>query len=141
MKIDGPQRTSAPSKTEKARKSGGVGSTAFADYLGGTEEAEAAAAPAAVGGVGLFLALQAGEMATEQEGRRRAMAHADDLLDELEDLRVGLLLGSYTQAQLSRLAARLQQRGATVTDPGLQALLQEVEMRAAIELAKYEQSS
>lgn len=140
MKIDGPQRTSATSKTEKARKTGGVGSTAFADMLSAADEAEAASAPAAVGGVGLFLALQAGEMATEQESRRRAINHADDLLEELEDLRVGLLLGSYTQAQLSRLAARLQQQLATVTDPALQGLLQEIEMRAAVELAKYGQS-
>lgn len=136
MKIEGPNRTNAPGKTDKAKKAGSAG-TSFSDYLS-TEEVGTAAAPVGVAGVNLFVALQAAEQATEQDQRRRAIVHADDLLNELEDLRIGLLLGSYTMTQLQNLAARVRQQRLVVQDPALKALLDDIELRASVELAKYE---
>lgn len=138
MKIEGPKRSEAAGKTEKSKKSGGVSGASFSEYLSETEGIAAPAAPVAVGGVNLFVALQAAEAATEREQRRQAVERADDLLNELEDLRVGLLLGSYTLNQLHNLTARLHQKRAQINDPGLMALLDEIELRAAVELAKYE---
>ena len=94
MQIEGPKRTGATGKADKAKKTGGTSSTSFADMLTDAPEVEAAAAPVNVAGVNLFAALQAAEHATDQEQRRKAIADADDLLNDLEDLRIGLLLGS-----------------------------------------------
>lgn len=138
MKIEGPQRSGATSKTDKSKKTGSSGGTQFSEFLTETQEADAPAAPAGVAGVNLFLALQASEHATDQEQRRQAIAHADDLLEELEDLRVGLLLGSYTVTQLRQLGQRLQNQRLQIMDKDLQALIDDIELRAAVELAKYE---
>ena len=137
MKIEGPNRTNAPSKADKAKKTGSAGGAAFSEYLT-SEEVETAAPAVGVAGVSLFVALQASEHATENDQRRRAVTHADDLLNELEDLRVGLLLGTYTKTQLQNLANRLAQQSLIVRDPSLMALLDEIHLRAAVELAKYE---
>lgn len=138
MKIEGPQRSNATSKTDKAKKTGSSGGASFSEFLTETSESDASSAPAGVAGVNLFLALQASEHATDQEQRRQAITHADDLLSELEDLRVGLLLGTYTVTQLRNLAQRLQQQRAQLQDAELLALIDEIELRAAVELAKYE---
>lgn len=138
MKIEGPQRSNATSKTDKAKKAGSSGSASFSEFLTETSETGSASASAGVAGVNLFLALQASEHATDQEQRRQAIMHADDLLNELEDLRVGLLLGTYTVTQLRNLGHRLQQQRFQIQDPELLALMDEIELRAAVELAKYE---
>jgi hypothetical protein len=138
MKIEGPNRTNATSKSDKAKKSGSTSGASFSEYLTETEETAAATPTIGVAGVSLFAALQAAEAATDQEQRRQAIMQADDLLDELEDLRVGLLLGTYTTTQLRNLGARLNQQRVMIRDPKLMELLDDIQLRAAVELAKYE---
>lgn len=138
MKIEGPGKTNAPTKTDKARKSGSVSGASFSEFLTESEAVESTTSSAPVTNVSLYVALQAAETATEQENRRKAMEWGGDLLAELEDLRVGLLMGDYTKNQLENLARRLREKRVTVRDPGLMALLDEVELRAAVELAKYQ---
>lgn len=138
MKIEGPNKTGATGKTDKAKKTDSVGGSAFAELLTGSEDVNAPLAPAGVAGVNMYVALQAAEHATEHENRRRAITHAGDLLDDLEDLRVGLLLGSYTKNQLHQLAARVRQQRLLINDPKIMSLLDDIALRAAVELAKYE---
>ena len=139
MQIEGPKRTGATGKTDKAKKAGSTSSSSFSEMLtDAADETSPAAAPAPVAGVNLFAALQAAEHATDQEQRRQAINHADDLLNDLEDLRIGLLLGSYTIYQLRNLAGRLTQQRARITDAQLLSLLDDIQLRAAVELAKYE---
>lgn len=138
MKIEGPNRTSSTSKTDKAKKTGGTSGASFSDYLVEPEGVEAAKPAIAVSGVGLFTALQAAEHATDQQQRRQALMDAKDLLDELEELQMGLLLGTYTTMQLRNLNQRLNQQRLILNDPKLMALLDDIQLRAAVELAKYE---
>jgi hypothetical protein len=139
MIVEGPKRTGATDKTGKAKKSGSSSGTSFGEFL--TEEAAEVEAPVAampVASVNMFAALQAAEHATDQEQRRQAVTHADDLLNELEDLRIGLLLGSYTLNQLRNLANRISRQRVQISDVQLLSLLDDIQLRAAVELAKYE---
>jgi hypothetical protein len=139
MQIEGPKRTGATGKSDKAKKAGSSGSSSFSEMLVETEdEVSAPAAPVGVAGINLFAAIQAAEHATDQEQRRQAITHADDLLNDLEDLRIGLLLGSYTLNQLRNLASKLTQKRISINDPQLLSLLDDIQLRAAVELAKYE---
>lgn len=138
MKIEGPKRSEATGKTEKSKKAGGVSGASFSEFLTETGDVGAAAAPVGVSGVSLYTALHIAEQATEKEQRRQVLERADDLLSELEDLRIGLLLGSYTLNQLNNLMARLRQQRTNISDPALMGLMDEIELRAAVELAKYE---
>ena len=138
MIVEGPKRTGATGKTEKAKKTGGTASSSFSEFLTEAGEVDAPAAAVPVAGVNLFAALQAAEHATDQEQRRQAVTHADDLLNDLEDLRIGLLLGSYTLNQLRNLANRVSHQRTKISDAQLLSLLDDIQLRAAVELAKYE---
>jgi hypothetical protein len=58
------------------------------------------------------------------------------MLDELEQIRLGLLLGAIPRAKLEQLAQLVRARREQVDDPRLMAILDEIELRAAVELAK-----
>jgi hypothetical protein len=87
-------------------------------------------------GVEALLALQDVESPTER--RRRSVGRAGRLLDELDDLKVALLGGELTQSQLDRLSRAVREQRAATDDPKLEAVLDEIETRAAVELAKLE---
>jgi hypothetical protein len=85
--------------------------------------------------VDTLLTLQAVPEGTE--GKRRAMRRAGDMLDLLDDIRVGLLEGRVPRGKLEGLLRMVQSRRDEVVDPRLSAVLDEIELRAAVELAKY----
>ncbi len=59
------------------------------------------------------------------------------MLDELRD---GLLGGAVPRVTLSRIAQAVGQRQDHFADPKLQGVLDEIELRACVELAKLEQA-
>ena len=93
--------------------------------------------PGGVAGAGLagLLAVQA--VGEPVERRRRAVRRGHDLLERLEELRLGLLDGSVPLASLRRLRLDLV-RSEPVDEPVLREVLAAIELRAAVELAKLE---
>lgn len=91
--------------------------------------------PAAVGGVDALLALQ--EVADAATGRSKGLARANDLLDRLDEIRHGLLMGALSRDGLQDLARAVRQQRSETADPKLGEILDEIELRAAVELAKY----
>jgi hypothetical protein len=92
----------------------------------------AATGVAALASLDAVLALQGLPDAAER--RRRAVRHGHALLDGLEALRLALLDGSLSSATLRQLAERREPLG----EPRLDAVLAEIELRAAVEVAKLE---
>jgi hypothetical protein len=132
MRVDGnsPIRSTAGRRGEKPA---GSGTGSFAEALGSEPTtATSQAAPATALG-GLF-ALQEVPDATAQ--RRKALARAGHILDRLKEIQQGLLEGSIDRAGLADLAASVRVARAAVDDPQLADLLGEIELRAAVELAK-----
>ena len=60
-------------------------------------------------------------------------------LDRLEDLRAEILTGSVPKSKLIELAQMLRDKRETGLDDGLNAILDDIELRAEIELAKLSQ--
>jgi hypothetical protein len=58
------------------------------------------------------------------------------LLDRLDELRLGLLGGRLSMAALERLTLLVAENRGKVDDPRLTQILDEIEVRAAVELAK-----
>ena len=58
------------------------------------------------------------------------------MLDELEQIRLGLLLGQIPRARLEQLAQMVRARREQLDDLKLIAILDDIELRAAVELAK-----
>lgn len=110
----------------------------FATRIGGG----AAQGPTATTGLtpltslGAVLAVQ--EIDDPLTGRRRARQRGEQLLDALDDVQLALLndgLSLSTLVALQRLVAEQDERAG---DPALQAVLDAIDLKAAVELAKLE---
>jgi hypothetical protein len=135
------------------RSTGRVGSSSVRRTAGSTSSSDSAftvssaaeqpraasvAAPGAIASVESILTLQGLDDSTS--GRSRGLQHGERLLDMLDEVRDGLLAGGIPRATLTRLATAVSQRQEGFSDPKLQSVLDEIELRARVELAKLEQS-
>lgn len=139
MKIETPGRvrqTGASRKTGKTRPSGG---TAFQDALkevAGHTEPQEVVGGSSVESVDALLAIQEVGAVGEKEKRERALRHGQALLDQLEDIRLGLLSGSIPAGRLQEIGRMVSRKREATEDPGLNQLLDEIELRVKVELAK-----
>lgn len=135
MKVTGPTGASPTPPTRPARATGGFS-------LGqGAATSSAGAAPATAGVAGVadvsaLMALQGVEDATER--RRRAVRRGGGLLDRMDELKLSLLAGESGQAALERLSRAVREERPADPDPTLSGLLDQIDLRAAVELAKAE---
>lgn len=88
----------------------------------------------AISTVDALIALQGIEDPTER--KRRAVAKGRNALDMLDRIKVGLLDGSIDQPMLARLKVAADGLADASGDPGLDAVLGEIDLRVAVELAK-----
>jgi len=135
MKIEGP---TGPSQTGAARGAGRTASGGFS-LSGAGESAETAEAQRMAGldgvmTVSALLALQGVEDPLQR--RKRAMGRASRLLDILDDLKVAMLEGRAAPSTLDNLARAVREQREATDDPRLNDVLNEIETRAAVELAK-----
>ena len=132
-------------RSQPLRRVGKTGSgkaTDFAHHLSAGEEAPATTpvtGATSVGAVDSLLALQ--EVGDAATGRSKGLKRASDLLDHLDEIRYGLLMGGLSKDSLQDLARSVRQQRAAVDDPRLAEVLDEIELRAAVELAKYGQKA
>ncbi|MGZ3401910.1 MAG: flagellar assembly protein FliX, partial [Phenylobacterium sp.] len=59
----------------------------------------------------------------------------------LGQIKVGLLEGELSSGDLDRLRRAIRDERDATEDPGLEAVLDEIELRAAVEMAKLERST
>ena len=140
MKVTRLGGTKETSSTKRKSKDA-VDSGAFADNLVETQfSPSVAAAPDAttVSAADAVLAAQnVGDSLDDTPQRRRLTEFADDILDRLEELRLGILMGRFSKEKLADLAQRLRQKRQQSTDPKLNEIIHEIELRAEVGIAKY----
>ncbi|OAN46642.1 flagellar assembly protein FliX [Paramagnetospirillum marisnigri] len=124
-----------PRKTEKTQGKGEF-RQALIESMDSMEEAHAVEAPIGVTRVDALLMVQQMDDATEREARRRLVKRGEQLLDGLEELRHGLLMGEIPKDKMTVLAQSVRARRENCGDPRLAALLDEIELRVEVELAK-----
>ena len=120
----GPRRAAAPGFSVSAEKSSRAPSAA-----GGVRT---------LGGIDALLALQSVEDGTER--RRRAVGRGRAALDALDAIKVALLAGDGGEGAVGRLRAAAAGLEKDSGDPRLDGVLAEIELRAAVELAKIEKA-
>lgn len=142
MKVTGTGTTSsigAPRRTGRTDRR----SDDFARHLENAVDGLADQQPidglAPLSAVEALLAAQSVGDATDEESRRRMLKRGEDLLDRLAELRVDLLEGRVSKDRLLQLADLVRGRRESVSDPQLSALLDEIDLRAQVELAKFGQ--
>ncbi|KQY75548.1 flagellar assembly protein FliX [Brevundimonas sp. Root1423] len=135
MKVTGPSGPSSPQGSRPARASGGFSLPSTASSTGAGPTA-AASGVSNVSDVSALMALQGVEDVTER--RRRAIRRGGGLLDRLEELKLALLQGEAGEGALDRLSRTLREERPVDADAGLNGLLDQIDLRAAVELAKAE---
>ena len=134
-KIDGPGALRPAQPAKKAGKAGSADSAGFSHHLDEAGEAGPATGISSTSAVSGIIGLQEVDDATHHasKGKRRA----NDILDRLEDLRIQLLTGTISRSQLTQLIHIINTQRHQVTDPRLKEVLDEVDLRAQVELAKH----
>jgi hypothetical protein len=132
LRIDTSNRTTGVGRGSAAGRSGS--GVAFVPAGEDAPTRVAGSAPAqAMTGIDAILALQAAE--GPLTGKKKAVRRGASLLDSLDDMRTDLLIGRIDPDRLDRMAATLSEvRERSL--PGLDALLDDIELRVRVELAK-----
>ena len=139
MKIEGPSKTQGAGSSKKTGKVGTDGS--FEDFIASApKEASAAAPTQRIARVDALLSVQAAESPTERAARKRMQARGEDILKELDRLRHSLLTGTLTVGQVIDIADVVASHREKITDPRLTSILDEVDLRAQIEMAKIQKA-
>ena len=133
MRIYGPNGTTLGTPASNARKTSSTGFS-LPDTTA-APETRSALAPKAAAGIDALLALQ-GIEEDPAERRRRSVARGKGALDVLDDLKIGLLSGNLATATVNRLRDAAANLKSSSGDPGLDAVLSEIELRVEVELAK-----
>ena len=136
MKVSGPYGARGPQTSRRSDKTGSAKAGEFSRLLDGDEAPAPVQGAAPVSSVGSILALQ--EIGDEETNRRKARARAHRLLDRLDELRIGLLTGSLSEDGIVELVTLIRSERPQVSDPQMTEVLDAIELRAQVELAKLE---
>ncbi|MBI1215326.1 MAG: flagellar assembly protein FliX [Alphaproteobacteria bacterium] len=139
MKVEGPRKSSGTSGSSKSGGAKGTGDGSFSGLIevGGAAENKPAASGVAINRIDALLSLQEAEEASSEEIAKRAKRRGIDLLDQLDRLRLGLLTGEVPPDALHHLKNMLGAHRDKVEDPQLAAVLDEIDLRVQVELAKF----
>ncbi|MBS3847895.1 flagellar assembly protein FliX [Devosia sp. BSSL-BM10] len=133
MRIDTGNRTSGVGKSGSAGRSGSR--TDFAPTgADGPARAAGSAPVAGMTGIDAILALQA--VGGPLEGKKKALRRGRSLLDALDDIKADLLIGQVSAERLDNLATMLSEIRER-SDPALDGVLDEIDLRVQVELAKF----
>ncbi|MBV9420613.1 MAG: flagellar assembly protein FliX, partial [Alphaproteobacteria bacterium] len=135
MEIRGPGKIDTASIRRVGKPATGASSN-FSVSETGEARPQVVAGPGPIGALDSILMLQGLDDSTD--GRSKAVAHGEQLLDMLDQVRDGLLGGGVPRTTLNRLANAVTRRHDQFNDPKLQGVLDEIELRAHVELAKLE---
>jgi hypothetical protein len=134
MRIYGPNGTTlgTPASSIKRTSSSGF---SLPEDVGTTSETRATMAPKATANLDALIALQ-GIEEDPTERRRRSFVRGKSALDVLDELKLKLLSGKLDRATVLRLRDAAANLKSSSGDPGLDAVLSEIELRVEVELAK-----
>lgn len=139
MEINGRTRietSTSVKRTDRVARSGGKG---FAtNEIGDAKASTGLTGSGPIAAVETLLALQG--IADTDDQRGRGVAQADELLHLLDEVRDGLLAGGIPRRTLSKMAHAIAKRRESFADEKLQSVLDEIDLRARVELAKLELS-
>jgi len=136
LEIGGTRRIESSSVRRTGRVSSADSKSFAAEEIHEAKTAAALTGAGPIAAVDTILALQGIEDSADE--RQRSVNHGDELLRLLDEVRDGLLAGGIPKQTLTRLAVVTAKRRDSFADPKLQTVLEEIELRARVELAKLE---
>lgn len=138
MKINGASGVGSASGPGKAKPAGGGFTLPQAASVAGPSQIARTSGVAGVMSVDALLALQ--DVGGPLERRRRSVRRAGRILDVLEEVKINLLSGDLSSGDLDKLLVAVRDERHATEDEALEGVLNEIETRAAVELAKLERA-
>ena len=135
MKVDQTRRNSLAG-VKRSSGSRGVASRDFDSLLISEQKIDDVATTNRISSVDAVVALQ--EITGDNTDERGAKKRANLILDKLEDIRMGLLMGQISKSNLEELSKILIVARENSIDANLLEIIEDIELRAKIELAKLE---
>ena len=136
LKVNDINKTNELSQGKAVKKSGGGES--FSAYL--SETMKSASKPVgSASGISVADAIFATQMVNneeEREIRKKLVKRGQNLIEKLEEIRDGLLVGYISKEELINISRILKENQIASSDPRLQELMAEIELRVEVELAK-----
>ena len=135
MRVSGPGRVGSTQKSRGSKSASKTGEKfSLPEETTDTVATSNVASSAPIASIDAIMALQGVDDSTSSD--QKALNKGKDLLDRLEDIRHGLLIGSIPVERLKQLKQTLASYDVSSADPKLAEIVQEIEVRAAVELAK-----
>lgn len=135
MKVEGPGGVQGPSKAkDKAKTSSASGFGAM--MTSGTQRAVSTAPSQSIAYLDTLLAIQGAEDPAAKAAKKRMRGRADTILAELDKIRMAMLGGTLTVGHMVDVADVVASHREKIMDPALTAIMDEIDLRAQVELAK-----
>ena len=138
MKVGGSKGSNSTSNTKKASSSEGGGSNVeFSAYISsGAGSASNVTASQSIAQLDALLAVQETEDPLQREAKKRATLRSDNILEKLDQIRIKMLGGDLTVGNMIDVADVVASHRDKIDDPALSAIMDEIDLRAQVELAK-----
>jgi len=112
----------------------GRAGASFADTLKQVDSGGVAGPATSVASVSAVMAVQ--EVDADASRQAAARQRGEEMLDRLDELRLGLIEGRLAPERIEALVKLVAERREKVTDPRLKSILDDIDLRAQVELAK-----
>lgn len=139
MRIGESKRSTQVSSKPKAAGSGASQGTFAVDGSAKSSAAKGTTSVRALAAMDALISIQEVPDATAR--RSKAIARAQDMLDLLEEIKLAILTGALPRARINKLARIVAEVREDVGEEGLTHVLDEIELRARVELAKLERAA
>jgi hypothetical protein len=133
MRIDGSGRPGKIVRTRGNAKGEKSDSTFSVSKESHSESSAETSSAKSIGGIDALLTLQSVEPTSERGAR---LKHGHDMLDLLDDIKIALLSGEVPGGKLQKLVDAVSRRPDRYEDERIETVLDEIELRARVELAK-----
>lgn len=131
----GPKSTSGTQKSSSA--SGGDSNVDFSQYItGGASQTTPISTTQNIAQLDALLAVQETEDPTQGAAKKRVQIRADNILEKLDSIRIKMLSGDLTVGHMIDVADVVASHRDKIDDPALTAIIDEIDLRAQVELAK-----
>ena len=130
--INKSQDVSSASKAKKAQ-----GGASFSSYLTSLKsDTPGVSGPANISVADAIFATQMVDGEEEREIKKKLVKRSSTLIEKLEEIRDGLLIGEISKDKLIEISRFVKDRRFETSDTKLQEIIEEIELRVEVELAK-----
>ncbi|MDR1026528.1 MAG: flagellar assembly protein FliX [Lactobacillus sp.] len=135
LRVGDIKKTESTSSGKVKKSSGGSN---FSSYLtsGVSEQDSSIKATSSISVTGAIFSAQMVDGEEEREIRKHLMKRSETLIEKLEEIRDGLLLGYISRDKLIEISRFVKERRFNTDDEKLKSIIEEIELRIEVELAK-----